>query len=149
MFIAPAWQKDRWITFLVRFAVAGYLESENSTLAIFSGSTTVSKQLLKSIVQEVTPLRRLDGVFKLLDYQFNYQTGRNTLGHEFLEITMFKALATKKMLNQSSWNVWILAQLSLPERICIVQYILSVGFRWIKRLKIVSGTKFDLHMRRT
>ena len=71
-------------------------------LAIFSGSTSVSQQLLKSIVQEVTPLRRLDGVFKLLDYQFNYQSGRNTLGHEFLEITMFKALSTKKMSNQSS-----------------------------------------------
>ena len=37
---------------------------------------------------------------KLPDYQFNYQTGRNTLGHEFLEI-MFKALAAKKTSNQS------------------------------------------------
>ena len=54
----------------------------------------VSNKLLKSL--EVTPLRWLDGVFKLLDYQFNYQTGRNTLGHEFLKITMSKALATKK-----------------------------------------------------
>ena len=60
----------------------------------------VSNKLLKSL--EVTPLRWLYGVFKLPDYQFNYQTGRNTLGHEFLKITMFKALATKKKSNQSS-----------------------------------------------
>ena len=52
------------------------------------------------MIQEVTPLRWLDGVFKLPDYQFNYQTGRNTLGHEFLEI-MFKALAAKRTSNQS------------------------------------------------
>ena len=55
-------------------------------------------QLVNNSVKslEVTALRWLDEVFKLPDYQFNYQTGRNTLGQEFLKITMFKALPTKK-----------------------------------------------------
>ena len=48
-----------------------------------------------------------------------------------------------------SWNVRRLAQLSSSEWVSIVQHVLSVCFRWMRRLKIVSETNFDLHMRRT
>ena len=64
-----------------RFAEPGHRNGENLKLAIFSGSTTFSQQLLKSL--EVTALRWLDGVFKLPDYQVNYQTGRIHLDKNF------------------------------------------------------------------
>ena len=48
------------------------------------------------------------------------------------------------------WKVWRLPQLSSSEWVWIVQHVLSVCFRRIKkRLKIVSGTHVDLHIQRT
>ena len=49
----------------------------------------------------------------------------------------------------SSWEVRRLAQLSLSEWVWIVQHVLSVCFRRVERLNIVSGTNVNLHMRRT
>ena len=49
----------------------------------------------------------------------------------------------------SSWKVRRLAQLSLSEWVWIVQHVLSVCFRRIERVKIVSETNDNLHMRRT
>ena len=55
-----------------------------------------------------------------------------------------------KLVELSSWKVRRLAQLlSSSEWVCIVQHVLFVCFRRIKRLKIVSGTNVDLHMQRT
>ena len=51
-----------------------------------------------------------------------------------------------KLIELTSWKV--LAQLSSSEWIWIVQHVLSVCSRRIERLKIVSGTNVDFHMRR-
>ena len=51
----------------------------------------------------------------------------------------------------SSWKIRHLPQFNLissSEWVWIVQHVLSVCFRWIERLKIVSGTNVDLHTRR-
>ena len=49
----------------------------------------------------------------------------------------------------SSWKVRRLAQLRSPEGVWIVQHVLSVCFRRIERLRIVSETNVDPHMQRT
>ena len=55
-----------------------------------------------------------------------------------------------KLSELSSWKVWRLPQLSWSEWVWIVQHVLPVCFRRIKkRLKIVSRTNVDPHMRRT
>ena len=52
-----------------------------------------------------------------------------------------------KLIELTSWKV--LAQLSSCEWVWIVQHVLSVCSRRIERLKIVSGTNVDFHMRRS
>ena len=54
-----------------------------------------------------------------------------------------------KLIELTSWKVRRLAQLSSSEWIWIVQHVLFVCSRRIERLKIVSGTNVDFHMRRT
>ena len=54
-----------------------------------------------------------------------------------------------KLNELSSWKVWRLAQLSSCECVWIGQHVLSVCYRRMERLTIVSGTNVELHMRRT
>ena len=54
-----------------------------------------------------------------------------------------------ELIELTSWKVRRLAQLSSSEWVWIVQHVLSVCSRRIERLKIVSGTNVDFHMRRT
>ena len=54
-----------------------------------------------------------------------------------------------KLSELSSWKVRRLAQLSSSEWVWIVQHVLSVCYRRMERLTIVSGTNVELHMRRT
>ena len=59
------------------------------------------------------------------------------------------ARSKPRLSELSSWKVRRLAQLKSSQWVWIVQHVLSVSFRRIQRLKIVSGTNVELHMRRT